>query len=163
MDFLRRQIGSDAPRSITPRIAEPAVDAWVRRLLPSTERSHRPDGSITAFEKEIERARGRARDALVRAVVDTGIDAEICRTPARGKERLAEGLRERSGLITARVRHLERTVGRSRSMWRRYRPLIKSIRCLDDQESDAVEALFREISLVLTLSERTTVSWFRRI
>jgi len=148
--------------TITRQIAERAVDAWMRRLLPSPDSSHRPDGMISAFDKEVTQLRMQTCDALIQAVVDTRLDAKVCKNPDRGRQLLSHSIQEGSSSLAERVRTLERTVGRNPPLWRRYLPLITAIRALDDPESDATVGLLHEICFVLTLSGRKSLPWARR-
>ncbi len=147
---------------ITREISERAVDAWMRRLLPLPDSSHRPDGMISGFDKEVSRLRLETRDALIQAVIETELDGKACKNPDRGRQVLAQSLEEGWGSLATRMRLLERAVGRNPPLYRRYRPLIVAIRELRDPTSDAAAGLFHEICFVLTLSGRKSLPWARR-
>ena len=149
-------------QQISRETAARAVDAWIRRLLPSPESSHRPDGSLTAFDNEVAKVRAQTRDALVQTLAAAGAGRDLCGDPELARRLLAHHMLEESKLLEARLQRLERTVGRSPLLWRRYRSLIAAIRDLQDPESDAVAGLLREIRLILTLAARTSLPWARR-
>ena len=148
--------------SLSRQLATRAVDAWALRLLPSPGASHRPDGQISAFDKEVSRLREQTLEALVLALSGVDINTDICKRSDRARHRLAECFKEGSGPLAERLRALERTVGQNPPLWRRYRPLISSVRDLSESESDACSSLLHEICFVLTLSGGKSVSWARR-
>ena len=117
---------------------------------------------ISSFDKEVARLRLEARNTLIQAVVDTKLDGKICRAPDRGREVMAQSLEQDWRPLAARIRMLERAVGRNPPLYRRYRPLISAIRELRDPTSGAAAGLFHEICFVLTLSGRKSLPWARR-
>lgn len=151
------------PRTITRTTAERAVDAWMRRLLPAPNAGHRPDGSLTAYDHEVTRVRQRTRDSLIRVLADVEVDDELAKEPRLASQLLARQVREHSSTLASRLIQLERTVGRSSALWRRYRPLIVGFRKLSDPGSDSAAALAREICLDLSLRAHERVPWARRI
>lgn len=150
------------PPTLTRQVAKRAVDAWTLRLLPSPEISHRPDGQISAFDKEVGRLREQVLEALVLALADVGIDTKVCKRPDRAKRRLAQRFTDAGGTLAERLRILERAVGRNSPLWQRYRPLISAIRGLGDPESEACAGLLHEVCFVLTLSGDKSLPWARR-
>ena len=150
------------PPSLTRQVATRAVDAWALRLLPSPQASHRPDGQISAFDREVRRLREQTLAALVVALAELDIDTDLCKSPDRARQRLAQCFTEGAGLLAERLRALERTVGQNPPLWRHYRPLISSVRDLSEPESDACAGLLHEICFALALSGGQTISWARR-
>jgi hypothetical protein len=143
-------------------VAARAVDAWAVRLLPSPEASHRPDGQISGFDREVSRLRQRAVEVLIDVLAGASLGDDLCKDPGRGKEVVAASFREGGGALAERLRVLERTVGQNPPLWRRYRPLISAIRDLGDPDSDACAGLLHEICFVLTLSGDKSLPWARR-
>ncbi len=150
------------PPSLTRQVAKRAVDAWALRLVPSPEASHRPDGQISAFDKEVSRLREQTLEAVMQSLAEAPFDSNLCKTQDRAKHVLAEHFAEEAGVLAERLRTLERTVGQNPPLWRRYRPLISGTRELADPESDACAALLHEICFVLALSGGKTITWARR-
>lgn len=150
------------PTSLTRQVASRAVDAWALRLLPSPEASHRPDGQISAFDREVVRQREQALDALVQALSEIPFGADLCKDPDRAKQILAGYFADAPRSLVERVRTLERTVGQNPPLWRRYRPLICAIRDLNDAESEACARLLHEVCFVLALSGGKSISWAKR-
>jgi hypothetical protein len=143
-------------------VAARAVDAWAVRLLPSPEASHRPDGQISGFDREVSRLRERALEALVDVLAGASLADNLCKKPDQGRQVVATCFREGGGALAERLRVMERTVGQNPPLWRRYRPLISAIRDLDDPDSDACAGLLHEICFVLTLSGDKSLPWARR-
>jgi len=150
------------PPSLTRQDATRAIDAWALRLLPSPAASHRPDGQISAFDKEVGQLREQALESLVQVLAEMELNAGLCRSPDQARQRVAARFAESGGLLAERVRALERTVGQNPPLWRRYRPLISSIRELSDPESDACGGIVHEICFILALSGGKSLPWARR-
>lgn len=148
--------------TLNRQIASRAVESWAIRLLPSPEASHRPDGQISAFDREVSREREQALEVLVDMLTGAELDSELCKDHVRALHVLAQRFPEGAGRLAERLRVLERTVGRNPPLWRRYRPLISGIRDLTDPESEACAGLLHEICFVLTLSGDKSLPWARR-
>ena len=148
--------------TLTRQVATRAVDAWALRLLPSPGASHRPDGQISAYDKQVSRLREQMLEALMLTLAEAPFDPDLCKNPVNAKHLLAEHFAEEAGMLAERLRTLERAVGQNPPLWRRYRALISSIRNLADPDSDACAGLLHEICFVLALSGGKSISWARR-
>jgi hypothetical protein len=150
------------PTPIDRKIAGRAIDAWFRRLLVAAAAKQGRMEGLESGDREITRANRDTREALVNAVVNANLSDALCANAARGKEILAQHLRDRSPTVAPEIERLERAVANDPTSQRRYRFVIRSARGLLEPGNPAPARLLREICLVVSLSKQQPLPWARR-
>lgn len=145
-------------------MAQRAVDAWMRRTLP-TRASPRIRDLLKAPTRNVWRAHRILRKSLISAIVAARITENFCRDRVQGKSLLVARLRSVSETaIVARVGELEEKLAVDDDELRqRYRRFVQATRNLLDPESAEPLRLLNEICWELHFSIRgRRVPWVRR-
>lgn len=144
-------------------MARRAVDAWMRRTLP-TRAPPRIRDLLKAPTRNVWRAHRILRKSLISAIVAARITEDFCRDRVQGKSLLVARLRSVSeSAIAVRVEELEEKLADDDELRQRYRRFVQATRDLLDPESAEPSRLLHEICWELQfLTRGRRVPWVRR-
>lgn len=151
-------------RTVDRGMARRAVDAWMRRTLP-TRAPPRIRDLLKAPTRNVWRAHRILRKSLISAIVAARITEEsFCRDRVQGKSLLVARLCSVSeAAIAARVGELEEKLAADDELQQRYRRFVQATRDLLDPESAEPSRLLHEICWELRFSHPGgRVPWVRR-